>query len=264
PASHTANPGNNNPAVQPPMGARFRLKAGVDISQLNPQSRVVAQAMKDYGMILADNGSNFFFSGAGYSVDAGNGFALTWNDNDIPATLHGLKSLHFSDFEVVDLTPAVTGLSAQGGDAGTQVTVTGRNFSGAAGRLQVFFGNTPATSVAVIDDSHVVATAPAGSGTVDVRVQSGATTGANSSNLTSPVFGYGISLATPADQFTYGTAPPPPTGNQPPTVATAAAATPNPVTGTTTNLSVLGADDGGEANLRYTWAVSSGPAAVSF
>jgi hypothetical protein len=63
PASHTANPGNNNPAVQPPMGARFRLKAGVDISQLNPESRVIAQAMKDYGLILADNGSNFFFSG---------------------------------------------------------------------------------------------------------------------------------------------------------------------------------------------------------
>src|SRR5262249_52383561 len=61
----------------------------------------------------------------------------------------------------------------------------------------------------------------------------------------------------------YGTPPPPP-GNQAPTVANAAAATPNPVTGTTTNLSVLGADDGGEANLRYTWTLSSGPAPVSF
>src|SRR5262245_22974762 len=237
PASHTANPGNNNPAVQPPMGARFRLKAGVDLTQLNPQSRIVAQAMKDYGMIVADNGSNFFFSGASYSVDASNGFALTWNDNDIQDTLHGLKSLHFSDFEVVDLRPAVTGLSAPSGAAGTSVMVTGRNFAGAAGRLQVLFGNTSATSVTVIDDGHVVATAPAGSGTVDVRVQSGATTGTNASNVTSPVFGYGISAVTPADQFTYGS----PTGNQPPTVATAAAATPNPVTGTTTNLSVLGA-----------------------
>src|SRR5262249_49454995 len=130
PASHTANPGNTNAAVQPPMGARFRLKAGVDLTLLNPQSRVVAQAMKDYGMILADNGSNFFFSGASYSVDASNGFALTWNDNDIQDTTHGLKSLHFSDFEVVDLTPAVTGLSASSGAAGTTVTVTGRNFSG--------------------------------------------------------------------------------------------------------------------------------------
>ena len=70
PASHVANPGNTNAAVEPPMGARFRLKASVDISTLNPESRVIAQAMKDYGMIVADNGSNFFFSGASYSVDA--------------------------------------------------------------------------------------------------------------------------------------------------------------------------------------------------
>ena len=75
PASHVANPGNTNPAVQPPMGARFRLKASVDISSLSPQSRVIAQAMKDYGMIVADNGSNFFFSGASYSVNANNQFA---------------------------------------------------------------------------------------------------------------------------------------------------------------------------------------------
>src|SRR5439155_12900043 len=45
-------------------------------------------------------------------------------------------------------------------------------------------------------------------------------------------------------------------GNTPPTVATPAAATPNPVTGTTTNLSVLGADNGGEADLIYTWATT--------
>src|SRR5262249_4085162 len=64
PASHTATAGNNNAAIEPPMGARFRLKASVDLSQLNPEARVIAQAMKDYGLIVADNGSNFFFSGA--------------------------------------------------------------------------------------------------------------------------------------------------------------------------------------------------------
>jgi hypothetical protein len=47
--------------------------------------------------------------------------------------------------------------------------------------------------------------------------------------------------------------------NQPPTVATAASASPNTVTGTTTALSVLGADDGGEANLIYTWAATTVP-----
>jgi ELWxxDGT repeat protein len=53
--------------------------------------------------------------------------------------------------------------------------------------------------------------------------------------------------------------------NQPPAVAKAASATPSPVTGTTTSLSVLGKDDGGEANLTYTWATTgTPPAAVSF
>src|SRR5712675_2082432 len=173
PASHVANPGNTNAAVQPPMGARFRLKAGVDLTQLNPEARVIAQVMKDYGLILADNGSNFFFSGASYAVDAANHQTLTWNDNDIQDTLHGLKSLHFSDFEVVDLTPAVTDLSVHSGAAGAQVTVVGRNFSGAADNFQVFFGTTPAASVTVVDDTHAIAVAPSGTGTVDVRVQSG-------------------------------------------------------------------------------------------
>ncbi len=255
PASHIANPGNTSPSIQPPMGARFRLKAGVDISQLNPESKVIAQAMKDYGMIVADNGSNFFFSGASASVDGSNQLALTFDDNDIQDSVHGLKSLTFSDFEVVDLTPAVTGLSSSTAQAGTTVTITGRNFSGAAGHLQVLFGGTPATGVTVVDDSHVSAVVPAGSGTVDVRVQSGVSAPGNTDNVNNPIFGYGVSPVTTADQFTYGST----SGNQPPTVATPATATPAVVTGKATALSVLGADDGSEANLVYFWRLVSGP-----
>src|SRR5262249_9407685 len=107
PASHVANSGTNA-AAQVPMGARFRLKPNVDISQLNPQSKIIAQAMKDYGLIVADNGSNFFFSGASDAVDANNNDTITWNDNDIQDTVHGLKSLLYGDFELVDLTPTVT------------------------------------------------------------------------------------------------------------------------------------------------------------
>ncbi|OAI50291.1 hypothetical protein AYO44_05755 [Planctomycetaceae bacterium SCGC AG-212-F19] len=51
--------------------------------------------------------------------------------------------------------------------------------------------------------------------------------------------------------------------NQPPTVATAAAASPGTVAGSTTNLTVLGADDGGEANLTYTWAATSVPSGAT-
>ena len=162
PASHTANPGNTSRSIQPPMGARFRLKASVDISTLNPQSKVVAQALKDYGLIVADNGSAFYLTGASYSVGATNQFALTWNDNDIQDSIHGLKSLTFSDFEVVDLTPVVTGVSASSGTAGSTVTITGSDFSGAAGHLQVLFGNIPATNVNVLDDGHLTAVVPAG------------------------------------------------------------------------------------------------------
>jgi hypothetical protein len=259
PASHVANPGNTNRSTQPPMGARFRLKASVDISTLNPESRVIAQAMKDYGMIVADNGSNFFFSGASYALDASNQQTLTWNDNDIQDTLHGLKSLLFNNFEVVDLTPAVSDLSTHSGAAGSAVTVIGQNFSGAAGHLQVLFGTTAATSVTLVDDNHITCIAPSGvSGTVDVRIQTGVTSGTDSENYTSPIFGYGTSAATAADHFTYGTAT-----NQPPTVATPAHASANPVTGKTVNLSVLGADEGGESNLTYSWT-SNGPASVLF
>jgi hypothetical protein len=218
PASHVANAGNTNTAIQPPMGARFRLKASVDISQMNPEARVIAQAMKDYGLIVADNGSNFFFSGASYSVNASNQQVLTWNDNDIQDSVHGLKSLHYSDFEVVDLRPIVTGLGTTSGAAGTSVTITGQNFSGAAGRLKVLFGATAATSVTVVDDTHITAVVPAGSGTVDVRVQSGASVGANSQDIMSPVFGYGMSTMTTADRFTYGAA-----GGPPPTVTAVSA-----------------------------------------
>src|SRR5262249_43343163 len=63
------------------------------------------------------------------------------------------------------------------------------------------------------------------------------------------------------DDLTYGALGP----NAAPTVATPAAATPNPATAMTTNLSVLGADDGGEPNLTYTWAATgTPPGPVSF
>jgi hypothetical protein len=62
----------------PPMGQRFRLKAGFDISGFSPQTRVILTALKRYGMILADNGSSWYISGA---PDP------NW-DNDILSELH--------------------------------------------------------------------------------------------------------------------------------------------------------------------------------
>jgi hypothetical protein len=73
----------------PPMGLRVRLKASVSLAGLPRQARVVALALKRYGMILADNGSPWYISGA---PNRG------WNND----ALHLLDRLHGRDFEVVD------------------------------------------------------------------------------------------------------------------------------------------------------------------
>lgn len=89
PARHYASD-ETDPAL-PPMGLRVRLKGGFATSGFPRQSRVVLQALKRYGMILADNGSPWFVSGAPNPK---------WSNDD----LHSLGRLHGSDFEAVDTT----------------------------------------------------------------------------------------------------------------------------------------------------------------
>jgi hypothetical protein len=86
PARHDA--GDSDSSL-PPMGLRVRLKASVNISGFPRQARVVLQALKTYGMLLADNGSAWYVSGA---PDA------RFDDD----ALHALQRIHGSDFEVVD------------------------------------------------------------------------------------------------------------------------------------------------------------------
>jgi hypothetical protein len=87
PARHYAS-SLTDPAL-PPMGARLRLKADFDISGFPRQARVVLQALKQYGMIVADNGSDWYVSGA---PDP------RWSNDD----LHTLGRVPGSAFEVVD------------------------------------------------------------------------------------------------------------------------------------------------------------------
>jgi hypothetical protein len=87
PARHYAS-SSDDPSL-PPMGLRVRLKASVDISGFPRQARIVLQALKTYGMIVADNGSNWYISGA---PNPG------WSNDD----LHTLGRITGSDFEVVD------------------------------------------------------------------------------------------------------------------------------------------------------------------
>ncbi len=89
PARHYAS-SSDDPSL-PPMGLRVRLKASVDISGFPRQARIVLQALKTYGMILADNGSNWYISGA---PDP------RWSND----ALHTIGRITGSDFEVVDTT----------------------------------------------------------------------------------------------------------------------------------------------------------------
>jgi hypothetical protein len=93
PARHFAS-SSTDPNL-PPMGMRVRLKASVDVSGFSPAMQVILRALKRYGMILADNGSNWYVSGA---PDP------RWNDSE----LNTLKALKGSDFEVVKMGTVVT------------------------------------------------------------------------------------------------------------------------------------------------------------
>ncbi|HET7573601.1 MAG TPA: hypothetical protein VFJ99_00655 [Solirubrobacterales bacterium] len=92
PASHCAGD-TSNPSA-PPMGLRLRLKAGYGLGGFHGAAKTIARAMKRYGLIVADNGSNWFFSGTSDS---------RWNDED----LDRLKRISGRAFEVVRSAAAI-------------------------------------------------------------------------------------------------------------------------------------------------------------
>jgi hypothetical protein len=93
PARHWAS-SDTNPNL-PPMGMRVRLKASFDISGFSPAMQVILRALKKYGMMVADNGSNWYISGAPDS---------RWNDDELST----LKPIKGSNFEVVQMGTIVT------------------------------------------------------------------------------------------------------------------------------------------------------------
>jgi len=89
PATHYAS--GDTSASLPPMGLRLRLKASYDISGFSGAAKVVLVALKKYGMIVADNGSNWYISGAPHA---------SWDDSN----LNTLKQVPGTAFEVVQPT----------------------------------------------------------------------------------------------------------------------------------------------------------------
>lgn len=118
PASHWA--ANSTNASAAPMGMRLRLKASFDISSFSTANQVILTAMKKYGLIMADNGSSMFISGA---PDP------RWDNSD----LHNLGSVTASNFEVVQMNPIYTSSNVPTGAAPSITSFTASSQSVSAG-----------------------------------------------------------------------------------------------------------------------------------
>ena len=104
----------------PPMGVRFRLKAGFNVSSFSPQAQVVLRGLQQYGMILADNGSAWYLSGVPDE---------RWDNNQ----LHELGQLQGTDFEAVDesslmVDPNSAAVSSAGTSGALTLSRTSLNF----------------------------------------------------------------------------------------------------------------------------------------
>jgi len=93
----------------PPMGARFRLRADFDITGYSATNQIILTALKKYGMMVADNGSSWYISGATDS---------RWNNDD----LHNLGQIQGSDFEAVDASSLM--VNPNSGQAAPPTTVS--------------------------------------------------------------------------------------------------------------------------------------------
>lgn len=109
PASHWASNSSNQYA--PPMGMRLRLKSSFNVPGFSTANQVILNALKKYGLILADNGSSMYLSGAPDD---------RWDNSD----LHNLGNVHTSDFEVIQMTPLYTSANVPTGNAPTVTQFT--------------------------------------------------------------------------------------------------------------------------------------------
>jgi len=114
PARHGASSASN-PNL-PAMGQRFRLRSSFEVAGFSPETQVILTALKEYGMIVADNGGSWFLSGARDS---------RWP----PQVISELPRLHGSDFEAVDCSPLMvtsdSGQARQYSSSGTPLAASG-------------------------------------------------------------------------------------------------------------------------------------------
>ncbi|HEU5200230.1 MAG TPA: hypothetical protein VFU32_11365 [Ktedonobacterales bacterium] len=150
PARHQASSATD-PAL-PPMGLRVRLKASVDISSFSPANQVILTALKRYGMIVGDNGSNWYLSGAPDDH---------WNNDDLAQLSHILGS----DFEVVDTASlqvsANSGEARQNGTGSTATPSTGSSPSPTPAPSNSIAGLAPIAPTEGSQEQHQVQSAGA-------------------------------------------------------------------------------------------------------
>jgi hypothetical protein len=118
----------------PPMGQRFRLKASFDITGFSATNQIILKALKKYGMILADNGSSWFISGAPND---------SWNNSD----LHALGGILGSNFEAVDESALmIDPNSSQAKQSGITVSVSPPSANVLVSTSKQFSAAVPGTS----------------------------------------------------------------------------------------------------------------------
>ena len=152
PASHWA--ANSTNPLAAPMGMRLRLKASFDISGFSATNQVILAALQKYGMIMADNGSSMYISGAPDD---------NWNNDD----LHNLDGVTASDFEVIQMNPIYTAANVPTGPAPSIASFTASSQSVSAGTQVTLSWNVTGASYLIVspdigavrDSSVVVAPA---------------------------------------------------------------------------------------------------------
>ena len=135
PASHWAAT-SSNPLVAP-MGMRLRLKSSFDVSGFSTNVQVILNALKKYGMIMADNGSAMYISGAPDD---------RWNNDD----LHNLGQVTASSFEVVQMSPVYTASNVPQGAAPTISSFTASSSTISAGQSVSLSWNVSGASYLIV------------------------------------------------------------------------------------------------------------------
>ena len=166
---HTKNDANDGYFVNPAthaagtewgvsniMGMRIRLKSSFDISGFSAVNQVILRAMQQYGMILADNGSYFYFQGASDP---------RWDDSD----LANLESVGSENFDVMQMTPEFPGEDSATAPTGALPTIN----SFTASQLSVSSGSPVTLNYSVSGDSYdyidMLGPVAAGSGSVTIN-----------------------------------------------------------------------------------------------